>query len=300
MSGRNINGEGSVYQRKDGRWVAAAYVPVVGGGVRRQALYARTRAEASKKLRELLDRAEKHQPVAPTSLTVGAYLDEWLIHVKQHVRSSTWVAYEGNVRLHLKPRIGKKKLVRLGVRDVRLMVDGMRSDEIGTRTIQYVHATLRAALEHAYREELVSRNVAKLVRVERPKPAVKEPLTVEEARKLLDGTTTDRFHALWVLLLMLGLRRSEACGLRWEHVDFAARTLRISQTVQRVDGNSPRVADEDPALEPNRAASAADALRPRRAPPPTPGTLRRTGPALASGGLRVSAPGTARHWNRGT
>jgi integrase len=236
MSGRNINGEGSVYQRKDGRWVAAAYVPVVGGGVRRQALYAKTRAEASKKLRELLDRAEKHMPVAPASLSVASYLDEWLIHVKQHVRATTWVAYEGNVRLHLKPRIGKKKLVRLGVRDVRLMVDAMRTDGIGSRTIQYVHATLRAALEHAYREELVSRNVAKLVRVERPKPAPKEPLTIEEARKLLDGTTEDRLHALWVLLLMLGLRRSEVCGLRWEHVDFGARTLRISQTVQRVDG----------------------------------------------------------------
>ncbi|GAA5127212.1 hypothetical protein [Pseudonocardia adelaidensis] len=79
------------------------------------------------------------------------------------------------------------------------MVDAMRSDGIGTRTIQYVHATLRAALEHAYREELVSRNVARLVRV--------------EARKLLDATTEDRLHALWVLLLMLGLRRSEVCGL---------------------------------------------------------------------------------------
>ena len=32
-SGRNVNGEGSVYQRKDGRWVAAADVPAVGGTV---------------------------------------------------------------------------------------------------------------------------------------------------------------------------------------------------------------------------------------------------------------------------
>jgi integrase len=116
------------------------------------------------------------------------------------------------------------------------MIDAMRTDGIGSRTTQYVHATLRAALEHAYREELVSRNVAKLVQVERPKPASKEPLTIEEPRKLIDGTTNDRLHALWVLLLMLGLRRSEVCGLRWEHVDFGARTLRISQTAQRVDG----------------------------------------------------------------
>ena len=47
---RNATGEGSVYQRKDGRWVAAAYVPVVGGKVRRQAVYAKSRAEAGKRL----------------------------------------------------------------------------------------------------------------------------------------------------------------------------------------------------------------------------------------------------------
>ena len=35
---------------------------------------------------------------------------------------------------------------------------------------------------------------------------------------------------------MLGLRRSEACGLCWDHVDFESRTVRIMQTVQRVDG----------------------------------------------------------------
>ena len=55
------------------------------------------------------------------------------------------------------------------MRGVRLMVDDMRAGA-GQRTIQYAHATLRASLEHAYREELVSRPVAKLVQVERPTP----------------------------------------------------------------------------------------------------------------------------------
>ena len=45
------------------------------------------------------------------------------------------------------------------------LADGERKDGKGKRTVQYVHATLRAALEHAYREELVTRNVAKMVRV---------------------------------------------------------------------------------------------------------------------------------------
>jgi integrase len=128
------------------------------------------------------------------------------------------------------------KLTRIGSRDVRLMIDQLRKDGKLPRSIQYVHATLRAALEHAYREELVHRNVAKLVRVERPAPKEREPLSVPEARKLLAAVGDERLQALWVVLLMLGLRRSEACGLRWEHVDFEARTIRILLSVQRVDG----------------------------------------------------------------
>jgi integrase len=237
VRGRNANGEGSVYQRKDGRWCAAAYLPVVTGGRRRVVVYGTSRQEARAKLRELLDRAARNIPATPASLTVAAYLTEWLAHIQRHVRPSTYVGYETNVRLHLIPRIGKKKLARLAVRDVRLLVDGMRADGHKARVVQHSHATLRAALEHACREEIIPRNVAKPVRVEQPDPIRRrEPLTADEAVHLLKEVQDHRLEALWTLLVMLGLRRSEACGLRWEHVDFEAGTLRILQSVQRVDG----------------------------------------------------------------
>ncbi|POA76747.1 site-specific integrase, partial [Pseudomonas sp. FW305-E2] len=62
MSGRNATGEGSVYQRKDGRWVAAAYVPIADGTYKRVSHYVRTKAEAKAKLREMTDRAAKNMP----------------------------------------------------------------------------------------------------------------------------------------------------------------------------------------------------------------------------------------------
>jgi integrase len=235
--GRNANGEGSVWLRKDGRWCAGAYLPVTTGGRRRIVVYGKSRHEARAKLRELLDKAERQIPATPASLTVGEYLVEWLTHIRQHVRPSTWSGYESNVRLHLVPQIGRKKLARLSVRDVRLMIDALRADGKNARSIQYVHATLRAALEHACREELVPRNVARLVRIEAPAPLKpREPLSAAEARKLLAVVAGQPHDALWSVLLMLGLRRSEICGLRWDDIDFAARTMRISKSVQRIDG----------------------------------------------------------------
>lgn len=238
MSGRNANGEGSVWQRKDGRWCAAAYLRSLDGGRRRVVVYGKTRQEAKVKLRELLDKAERNVPATPAQLTVAAYLTDWLDHARAHVRPSTYSGYESNVRLHLSPRIGKRKLARLTVRDVRVMVDQMRADGINGRSIQYAHATLRTALEHACREEIIPRNVARLVRIPAPTPLKpREPLTVAEARKLLAALRDDPRVALWTVLLMLGLRRSEACALAWDDINFGARTLRISKSLHRADGH---------------------------------------------------------------
>jgi len=51
------------------------------------------------------------------------------------------------------PRIGAKKLNRLTVRDVRIMVDDMRDAGMSPRMVQWVHSTLRAALQHAFAED---------------------------------------------------------------------------------------------------------------------------------------------------
>lgn len=165
------------------------------------------------------------------------FFTEWLAHIRQHVRPSTYAGYESNTRLHIIPRISRKKLGKLTVRDVRLMVDAMRANGKNARSIQYVHSTLRAALEHACREEILTRDVARLVRIESPTPLrPRQPLSAEEARKLLAAIKNEPHDALWSMLLMLGLRRSEVCGLQWHDVDFVARSVRISKSVQRVDG----------------------------------------------------------------
>ena len=149
----------------------------------------------------------------------------------------THAGYENNVRLHLVPRIGAKKLNRLTVRDVRIMVDDMRDAGMSPRMVQWVHSTLRAALQHAFAEDLVTRNVARGVRIEIPeKITIIEPFTADEAREFLRKAKDHRLYGLWVTVLMLGLRRSEALGLHWSDVDLDKGTLRISRGLQRAGG----------------------------------------------------------------
>jgi integrase len=95
----------------------------------------------------------------------------------------------------------------------------------------------RAALQHAVNEdELVSRNVARQVKM----PARDERRTrewaAEEAARFLDEALKDRLYALWAVALSLGLRRGEALGLRWADVDFVRGRLDVAQALHHVDG----------------------------------------------------------------
>jgi integrase len=104
------------------------------------------------------------------------------------------------------------------------------------RLVQQVHAVLRNALQAAVREELIGRNVAKLVKVAGPAYQTDRGLTVEQARKVLVLARDHRLYALYVLALYLGLRRGELLGLRWTDVDSAAGVLQVRQSLQRIGG----------------------------------------------------------------
>ena len=235
---QNANGDGSVWLRKDGRWSGGVYVRAINGRIERRYVYGKTRREVLRKVIELQKQHNDGLPAGPTTLTVERYLQEWLDHIKHHVRPQTYIGYESNIRLHIIPRIGSKKLVRLTVRDVRLMIDNVRDSGMSPRMVQWIHSTLRSALQHAFSEELVTRNVAKSVRVEQPENiTVIEPFTSIEAHTFLHKVQGHRLYALWVIMLMLGLRRSEVCGLHWLDVDLDNGTLRVSRGLQRVNGS---------------------------------------------------------------
>lgn len=154
-------GEGSVYRRADGQWVAALRLP----DGKRRSLYARTQRDAREKLRQARIRLDKGQPAAEDTRTVAEYLGWWIGELKrtQKIDPSTWTSYEQKVRLHLVPTLGRHRLVRLSPMHVRELLNDKLDEGLSNRSVQYIHAVLRASLEQARKWELVERNVAALV-----------------------------------------------------------------------------------------------------------------------------------------
>ena len=61
-------------------------------------------------------------------------------------------------------------------------------------------------------------------------------MTPAQAQTLLDAARGDKYEALYTIALWLGLRQGEILGLRWEDIDFDARTLRVEMALTPVDG----------------------------------------------------------------
>jgi integrase len=154
--------------------------------------------------------------------------------VRRKNRPSTYVSYEHLIRNHLVPCIGIVPLAKLTTQQVRTMLNEKLDSGLSSRTVQYIHAILRKALNVAVRDQIVVRNVAALV--EPPRLIAKEvhPLTPAEARRFLAVAQTDRLEALFTVAVSLGLRQGETLALRWRDVDLEAGTLRIRYALQRV------------------------------------------------------------------
>lgn len=237
MAKRRPNGGGTVTKRKDGRYQGAAYVTNTDGHRVRKFVYGSTYDEAAEKLGKLQEQERNGVPVPSRTWTLGEWLAYWLEHiVKPNREHNTYVKYESKVRLYLIPHLGKKSLVRLTPAQLRAFMAELKRTEVPPAARFEVLRVLRNALNRAVREELLTRNVAELV--DMPKVTKKEakPWNAREAITFLRSARAHRLYAACVLVLVLGLRRSEVLGLRWQDIDFDQRQFTPLKQVQRVKG----------------------------------------------------------------
>ncbi len=239
MARRRANGEGTIYRRKDGRYEAAAYFLTTTGTRKRHRVYGKTREEVAEQLTEAKGKAQRGVPLPDRTWRLSEYIDYWLEDVVlTNRRPKTYQQYESVSRLYLKPALGKKRLTDLSVPLTQAFLNGQlkeaRSHGHSMRKVHAMRVVLSAVLSRAEREELVTRNVARLVELPSWEPKDVHPWTVDEASRFLAAAKQDPLYPAFALLLLYGLRRGEVLGLRWCDVDFEASVIHIRQQLQRV------------------------------------------------------------------
>jgi integrase len=221
-----VTAEGSVYQRKDGRWVAQYR----DAKDKVRYIYRKTKQDAKKALREALqDRDEGYVPA--DKLTVGQYVDEWMDERKNTISGRTWRVQESMLRNRVKPHIGDCRLCKLSAKDVRGMYRRLVKDGLSPSTIGRIHAIFKQSLRDAVREKYIRTHPLDDVKPPKQMRKEKDVLTPDEVRRLLDAVEGDRFECAFYLCSLVGLRIGECLALRFEDIDLERGTIRIERTL---------------------------------------------------------------------
>lgn len=261
---KRANGLGSVFMRKrDGRWGCAITMDFPDGSRRPVTTWHDTEKEAHQALARRLTEAARGEAVAPDQQTVAEFLNQWLEEVvRPNRKHRTYVSYEAEVRLRIRPHLGHLRLQRLTAQQIQRWLTGLRKETYrrgpdgparphSPRQAQLAYAVLHIALAQAVDWDILARNPAD--RVERPAYAAKpvSPYSVAQARTLLAQVAGDRLEHLYRVALGMGLRLGELIGLRWEDValDSDPPTLAVSQQIYRqweMGGEGSRLVAEAP------------------------------------------------------
>jgi integrase len=191
-----------------------------------------TRKDAEVALHQRQEEVQRGQVLDASKITVGGFLNSWL-ESKRNIRASTHRSYEGHIRVHIAPNIGSIPLSALRADHLDAMYTSIRS---GARrpapsvaTIRRVHATLRTALNSAYRRRLIPYNPAGQVELDGEPVRERDVWTPTQLAQFLAHASGDRLGAALRLIAFTGIRRGECCGLRWSDVDLDAGTATIRQ-----------------------------------------------------------------------
>ncbi len=230
---RRGNGEGSIFQIKDGRWrgcITVGYAP--DGRQLRKWRTASTQRELIQKLNQIAHLSSSKVVHAPESFTLEQWLERFMVFKVKDVRPRTQEAhryYASKVMLHL----GHKRLTALTRSHFRKLYGDLADEGLSVSVRRHVHHFVKAALNEAFQERIIDRNPA-LVDVPKGEPARKGVAwTPEQVDTFLTFARADRLYPLFYLLLHQGLRIGEALALTWD--DYDGERLTVKQTLSVVD-----------------------------------------------------------------
>ena len=225
MARKRKAGDGTVRQRKDGRWEGRIVIGYDDNGYpKTKNVLAKTKKECVEKLQKLKEECGGLKPEKVRSeMPFGVWLTYWYEnHSKPKIRPTTQETYESRIRLHIIPEIGDIPLNKLTQNDLqqfygRLKKSGRKrfTDKYGEglsdRMVRMCHATCRSALEKAAQDGLIRVNPAIGCKLPPKKAREMQVLTREELQRFLIQA---KFEGYYEVFLLNRCAECEQAGLR--------------------------------------------------------------------------------------
>jgi integrase len=169
-------------------------------------------------------------------VTLETYAAEW-IENRAGLRPRTVELYEGLLERHILQTLGPVDLSKITTGSVRSWHAKLsKADKPGAVTVAKAYRLLRAILNTAVEDDLITRNPCVLKNAGVERSPERRIATAEEVWALADAIDP-RFRALVLTAAFTGLRWGELGGLARRHINLLHRTITVErQLVQMENG----------------------------------------------------------------
>ena len=157
----------------------------------------------------------------------------WLKYKKANVRGSTWHMYRGHVENHF-GFINDLRINRITVATVEKFISNRRNKGLSLPTLRKILITFGQVMKYAVRHRLTDHNP--VAEAEKPrskgevKTAVIHVLKPNEITLFLDNVADEKYHTLFMVAAMSGMRQGEIFGLKWSDILWDTNQIHVQRT----------------------------------------------------------------------
>lgn len=159
------------------------------------------------------------------------YAEKWIAEKEKKLNDNTIKLYRESLKVHILPVFGECYIEEITRDDIQKFMDD-RSD-YAKSSVELHWTLLKNILDLAIDDEIISKNVAKSPRLHNPATRVEKREALTEAQMADIASNLYKLNVqdqcMIALMLTIGGRRGEICGLRWEHIDFENNQVHIVQ-----------------------------------------------------------------------
>lgn len=229
---RALNKEKAEFERKckAGEIVTRAERKAREEEARREAERLREEAE------RIREEAEREAAKIKTLKQYGenVFMPAKTITITEHTRAY----YQNSLTNHTYPVLGDLKLPEITSAQLTAFFLGLMDSKLSISTVRGIYVCLNQLFKMAYLDDTITRNpMDKVVRPKarkdkKPKTEA-EAYTAEELKTILGCLAKEplKWQVMIRMMIDTGIRRGEACGLRWQDIDTNTNTATISNNL---------------------------------------------------------------------